>query len=138
MKVPPERPGGTFLSESAEGASDDPVTATLELIAKSADELAFLIEHKNGWMILQVRAPLMDHIHQPLSIDGYIMGRLPSILGRQLGPTMLHLKFVLALANDQLLGLLVGQQKVGHGDGHSGSSRSGEKTAAGNRVFHRH
>jgi hypothetical protein len=49
---------------------------------------------------------------------------------------MLHLKLVFALTNDQLLGFLVGQQKVGHGDGRRGSSRNSKKTTAGKRIFH--
>ena len=118
-------------------ANFNTVTASLKLVSKGTDKLTLLVEHKNGWMTREICTPFMDDINQTFGIHRHIVGGLPSVFIGQLRPIMLHLKLMLILANDHLLGILIGQQKIGHGDGRSGSSRSGEKTTTGNMCIHK-
>ena len=116
----------------------DAMSATLELFAKGTDEFAVRIKTKNGRMLLQIRPPLVDDVQQPLGIHGHVMSRLPSVLVRQLCPAMLHFVLVLALANDELLGVLFGQQQLRRGNHCGGRGGRGKKTTTGNRIFHKH
>ena len=118
-------------------ANFNTVTASLKLVSKGTDKLTLLVEHKNGWMTREICTPFMDDINQTFGIHRHIVGGLPSVFIGQLRPIMLYLKLMLTLANDHLLGILIGQQKIGHGDGRSGSSRSGEKTTTGNMCIHK-
>ena len=106
----------------------------LKLRPKGTDELTLPVENKNGRMILLVLASLMDDIEQTLGIDRHIVGCLPSVIVRQPRPAMLYLVTMITLAYDDLLGILIGQQKLRRR--HSGNSGSGKETAAGEFGFH--
>jgi hypothetical protein len=85
-------------------------------------------------MIILVLAPLMDDVEKPFGIDRHIVGCLPTVPGRQPRPTMLHLVSMFTLTYDNLLGILVGQQKLRRRN--SSNRGSGKETATGEFGFH--
>ena len=113
----------------------DAVAAALKLFAKGANEFAVRIKNKNGRMLFQVLPPLVDDVHAPFGIHGHVVGRLPTVLIGQLRPVMLHLVLIIPLANNELLGVLVGQQQLRCCNG--GNRGCGEKTTTGNMCIHK-
>ena len=108
------------------GADFEPVAAALKLAAERAHKFAFLVENENGRMILLVGAALVNHVEQAALSTATLWVVCQAILARELGPVVLHLVFVLALADDGF--------PAGFGSGEDMRERQG---GGGEAVFRR-
>jgi hypothetical protein len=101
------------------------VAAALELAAEGADELAVGVEDEDRRMIGLVGAAFVDDVHEPVAADGDVVGRLPGVIVRELGPLMVGLVLMAAGANQGALG-------VGFRGGDDGRGRQhGERPGGG-------
>ena len=81
----------------------DAVAAALELLSERADELAGLVEDEDRGMVDEVFPAFMDDVEQAGTVDGDVVGDLPTVFGRELREVVLDFVLIRPFAHDQRL-----------------------------------